>query len=292
MTTQTLTSIAIIAVLTVAVFVMAFRLFKTFYLLKEVKTRLNLETEQKEHYKKKLAASPTRQEFIEQSEMATAWRQKYDRLEENCEIIKQELYAAQNLNDVLHADNVNLESEIDRANEFITEAKGLLERQRLVIEEAHWDFDELAKFAESSDNTGTILEYLKVSRRNVFRTPAPIHLFPNFLSAESLKGEESHVDGNKSEEILMVSEEPLKEDKTIDWTVPQAFPKGYMIPLGVEVKTIDAKLIGKTTEKSEVPFCKWNYGAVTIAIGYQLAPIDPTDHPLHPDFNPSKYNDQ
>lgn len=347
MTTQTLTSIVIIAVLIVAVFVTAFRLFKTFYLLKEVKTRLNLETEQKEHYKKKLAASPTRQEFIEQSEMATSWRQKHDALEVKFNDIEK-------INNELHADNVNLESEIDRANEFITEARSIMQRQRLIIEESHWDFDELAKFAEHADKTGTISEYLKVSRRNILRTPAPIHLFPNSFSteptqgidhqikstegegilthndimkhyvdlrmkvkndktysfhegeldfsAESIKGEESHVDSTKSEEILMVPE----EDKNIDWSEPQPFPKGYKIPVGLRVvaitnggyseKTCVAGDIGTVvtispTGNAFVIFdgresCNKNG---SFMYNRELIPLDPTDHPLHPEFNPSKY---
>lgn len=346
MTTQTLTSIVIIAVLVTTVFITAFKLFKTFYLLKEVKTRLNLETEQKEHYKKKLAASPTRQEFIEQSEIATFWRQKHDALEIKFNDIEK-------INNELHADNVNLESEIDRANEMIAWMKADLQRQRLVIEESHWDFDELAKFAEHADKTGTISEYLKVSRRNVLRTPAPIHLFPNSFSteptqgidhqikskegeeilthndimkhyvdlrmkvkndktysfhegeldfsAESLKGEESHVDSTKSDEILMVPEEV----KTIDWSKPQPFPNGYEIPSNTRICLTEDHfrgqflkgIIGTTIDKNSVPDVKLDNGqkypgnsdCYMHFHSNNLAPLNPTDHPLHPDFNPSKY---
>jgi hypothetical protein len=71
----------------------------------------------------------------------------------------------------------------------------------------------------------------------------------------------------------------------IDWTVPQVFPKDYLIPIDTNVIAIDSpKMVGKTTEKSSVPFCKWSYGATSIALGFKLAPLNPTDHPLHPEF--------
>lgn len=322
MTTQTLTSIVIIAVLIVAVFVTAFRLFKTFYLLKEAKTRLNLETEQKEHYKKKLAASPTRQEFIEQSEIATSWRQKHDALEIKFNDIEK-------INNELHADNVNLESEIDRANEFITEARSIMERQRLVIEESHWDFDELAKFAEHADKTGTISEYLKVSRRNVLRTPAPIHLFPNSFSTEPTQGIDHQIKSTEGEEKLTHNglmkqfvEDRLNEleqedvimdvefeDPKIDLDNLQPFPKGYKIPVGLRVVAITnggySKLICHAGDIGTVVTISQTGNAFVLFDGrehfnkdgfcmynIELAPLDPTDHPLHPDFNPSKYNDQ
>jgi hypothetical protein len=143
MTTETLTSISIIAVLVTAVFVMAFRIFRLFHLLKEVKGRLALESVQKDQYKKKLAASPTRQEFLEQSELATGWRQNHDRL---------------------LTENKHMEAEIDRANEFITEAKSIMERQRLVIKENEWDFDELAHYANVIDKSKFLAPYLEASK--------------------------------------------------------------------------------------------------------------------------------
>jgi hypothetical protein len=61
-----------------------------------------------------------RKQFIEQSELATEWRQKHDRLEIDYAHLRDESASVQNLNNEFHAEILNLESELDRGNEMIT----------------------------------------------------------------------------------------------------------------------------------------------------------------------------
>lgn len=86
-----------------------------------------------------------------------------------------------------------------------------------------------------------------------------------------------------------------------DWSVPQAFPTTYEIPKGINVVVIaddreesntyfrSNGMKGITTQESNVPFCDWEDGKNYICMGsHHLAPVNPTDHPEHPEFNPTK----
>lgn len=69
-----------------------------------------------------------RKQFIEQSELATEWRQKHDRLEIDYVHLRDECDSVQNLNNEFHVEILNLESELDRGNEMITWMKADLEK--------------------------------------------------------------------------------------------------------------------------------------------------------------------
>jgi hypothetical protein len=85
--------------------------------------------------------------------------------------------------------------------------------------------------------------------------------------------------GNPLENVMLTFK------PAIDWTVPQAFPKDYEIPMDTNVISIeDPERVGKTTEKSTAPFLTWSNGVNSIRNGFRLAPLNPTDHPLHPEF--------
>jgi hypothetical protein len=97
--------------------------------------------------------------------------------------------------------------------------------------------------------------------------------------------------------ITIEQAEPiLKEQDGIDWSKPVAFPKGYSIPKGVRIivleddhKNIDIGERGITTNCSKLPSCSFKCGTEQYAMhSYELAPINPTDHPLHPNFKGNK----
>lgn len=84
-----------------------------------------------------------------------------------------------------------------------------------------------------------------------------------------------------------------------DWSKPVAFPNGYEIPKGVRVVKVgeDDRWVrkgsfGVTISNSSCPFVKWeneNYNLNNIdghwnQQSFKLAPLNPTDHPEHPDF--------
>lgn len=96
-------------------------------------------------------------------------------------------------------------------------------------------------------------------------------------------------------------EKPVKrsEVNAIDWSVPQAFPEGYSIPSGIKVikvgeddEWIRKGSVGTTSECGSNPFIKWENqdfdlhgsGNDWAQYSHNLAPINPTDHPNHPEF--------
>jgi hypothetical protein len=109
--------------------------------------------------------------------------------------------------------------------------------------------------------------------------------------------------------ITIEQAEPIiKEQDGIDWSKPQPFPEGYEIPEGVKVSLIEQAdypmplgLTGITQNTDSIPYIDWQGGryrskdvsALEInggkpVISNNLAPINPTDHPLHPDFKGNK----
>jgi hypothetical protein len=97
-------------------------------------------------------------------------------------------------------------------------------------------------------------------------------------------------------------EVPQEKKPETDWSkVP--FPEGYVIPKGTTVKLIHNGYlmilgsIGITQTTDEVPYIDWKNGeyrskdvsALHInggmpVISYNLSPVNPTDHPNHPEF--------
>lgn len=90
-----------------------------------------------------------------------------------------------------------------------------------------------------------------------------------------------------------------KPEPAIDWSKPVAFPEDYEIPEGVKVikvgeddEWIRKGSVGKTSECGSNPFIKWENqdfdlhgsGNDWAQYSHNLAPINPTDHPNHPEF--------
>lgn len=90
-----------------------------------------------------------------------------------------------------------------------------------------------------------------------------------------------------------------KQEPAINWSVPQAFPEGYSIPSGIKVikvgeddEWIRKGSVGTTSECGSNPFIKWENqdfdlhgsGNDWAQYSHNLAPINPTDHPNHPEF--------
>lgn len=102
---------------------------------------------------------------------------------------------------------------------------------------------------------------------------------------ELLKEVDPLINEIKIKELDTLFRDPYNKQRPIDWNVPQPFPKDYYIPMDTNVISIeDPERVGKTTEKSTVPFLTWSNGVNTVKFGYKLAPLNPTDHPLHPEF--------
>lgn len=91
--------------------------------------------------------------------------------------------------------------------------------------------------------------------------------------------------------------ERLNNQTKIDWSKPVPFPEDYQVPKGVEVVVVsedrDKKdqwyrpvgIKGVTIECDDTPDCDWEDGKKRIhMICHELAPINPTDHPNHPQF--------
>jgi hypothetical protein len=91
--------------------------------------------------------------------------------------------------------------------------------------------------------------------------------------------------------ITIEAAEPiLKEEDGIDWSKPVAFPEGYIVVTYQKVYALNHNMM-----KGEVRSWYGNLAAVELENKevktiptHQLAPIDPTDHPLHPNFKGNK----
>ena len=218
---------------------------------------LELEEEQRKQLRK---------DFIEQSEIATAWRQKHDRLAVQAEL--------------LHNDFVKMTELLKEANDAAISCepvKGIDHQLRSSEGEEILTHNDIMK------------HYVDLRMKVKNDKTYSFHEGELDFSAESLKGEESHVDSTKSEEILMIPE----EDKTIDWSKPQPFPVSYEVPKGIIVVAVvsDGQIkkgrVGRTVERSTAPIVEWegvDFISKLSFCSFELAPINPTDHPLHPEF--------
>jgi hypothetical protein len=178
-----------------------------------------------------------RKDFVEQSELTTQWRQKYDNMEALNKSKKELLDRSAASYNGLSTQLVALESELDRGNEIITWMKADLEKV----------------YKLNAHNEDTIASLLGLN--------TPVKTLPL--------------------------------EPAIDWNVPQPFPKDYVVPVGINVVAIcsDERVIkgdiGITIKESISPIVEWSrYGNKFkwAFCDYELAPINPTDHPLHPEF--------
>lgn len=294
-----------------------------------------------------------RKDFIEQSELATEWRQKHDRLKIDYTLLKDESDSVQNLNNEFHAEILNLESELDRGNEMITWMKAdlakahelnrknemaimyLLINGKFPDEKGVYRKNYLTKKGEDLP-LGQYIDSLyrsRVSNDQFNSFPKAIEDWTSDLSQKIDNAEEKlEEDFNETSESKIAEgvlkfnfpteyvgltpiNEPLHDFEkiadqatqpladAIDWNVPQAFPEWYVIPKGVDVICIKEnpwvkeESTGKTKEDSCSPYIDWNgenyhknghgHWNWSLASSY-IAPINPADHPLHPDFGKEK----
>ena len=104
-------------------------------------------------------------------------------------------------------------------------------------------------------------------------------------------------------ELTAVNMLKLEDLAARDWSVPQAFPGDYGIPKGIRVICLDGDTwvkngsIGTTTQRSQIPLIKWegydyalktNNSVELCIVNNDLAPVNPTDHPEHPQFKNKK----
>lgn len=237
-----------------------------------------------------------RKDFVEQSELATEWRQKYDRLERlNSDI--------ERINANLTDANNQMSAELDRGNEMIAWMKSDLEKAHELNTRNEKIILQLlvnGKFLDKNGNyKGTPLfqddESFDVGRYidSLYRSKVVKHDFDSKRNsvASTAKGIDHQLRSTDGEEEFE-KHTPVKTlplESAIDWNVPQPFPKNYYIPMDTNVISIEnPERVGKTTEKSTVPFLTWSNGVNSIRSGYKLAPLNPTDHPFHPEFGKLK----
>jgi hypothetical protein len=250
-----------------------------------------------------------RKQFIEQSELATSWRQKHDRLERlNSDI--------ERINTNLTDANNQMSYELDRGNEMITWMKADLEKARTLLFANENSIMKLLAEGKFPDEKGVYRKnYLSKKGENF-----PLGKYINSLYQSKvakdilnvkdetfclLRNNEKINNARLSnplhdfEKIADQSTQPLAD--AIDWNVPQAFPIGYEVPLGIRVMALEDRptgiragwkgitVNGLLTTPSIYPFVKWdiedfNNGHACALQSCHLAPINPTDHPLHPEF--------
>lgn len=101
-------------------------------------------------------------------------------------------------------------------------------------------------------------------------------------------------------EIVNQDEQPIilkPKNKMKDVSEYKAFPNNYEIPKGTKVVVVKEHLNkddygyrpiglkGVTTDAHTIPYCDWEDGKKDICMdGTELAPLNPKDHPEHPDF--------
>jgi hypothetical protein len=126
--------------------------------------------------------------------------------------------------------------------------------------------------------------------------------------AESVIKDLEDVNGQLLAMVQGEDEQPEVKPTTepaIDWTKPVAFPNWYEVPEGTRVVAIKNRPTGikelwsGIIEKTEYdvspmfPFVRWhlkgfNNGFPCAIEKHCLAPLDPADHPLHPEFKGNK----
>lgn len=211
-----------------------------------------------------------RKDFVEQSEIATAWRQKHDRLAVQAEL--------------LHNDFVKMTELLKEANEAA------------ILCEPVKGIDHQLRSSEGDEELG----------RTLVSHDMLVHFFQDnkFDIPERGPAETNH-DNAVLEHIQEIITE---QEDGIDWSKPQPFPKDYRIPKGTECVNLTEGVYGSfivpeltkvaTIESSFNPFVKrldgkhrqnkvsvnYNDFADKCFNGIDLAPINPTDHPLHPEF--------
>jgi uncharacterized protein YoxC len=99
--------------------------------------------------------------------------------------------------------------------------------------------------------------------------------------------------GATTDKLIKKHEDSAIENLSIrDWSMPQAFPKGYIIKKeteavrvggqGSHVKRGTAGLI--IPDGSDFPFFRFREADNLFCFIHSLAPVNPTDHPQHPEF--------
>ena len=130
-------------------------------------------------------------------------------------------------------------------------------------------------------------EGLHSGKKKEFMPPQPVkHL--REVNAELLERPDNSEPGEQAQ--------PAELPDVIDWSKPVAFPRGYIVPKGIRIvcledadERIKIGTKGVTTQSSDLPYCDFdnsteNYGMCA----HELAPLNPADHPWHPEFKGNK----
>lgn len=220
-----------------------------------------------------------RKDFIEQSEIAVEWRQKHDKLKESFDSQKDYMKRTAASWNKLSNEVAQLEAELDRGNEMISWLKGDLEMAFNLLREA---FKLLKEDCDAAQEVK--IQELDHLFKNPFREKKPkgwnLKVYPRDEKGRAMKP-------MPKEGIMEVE----FEESSIDWSKPQPFPKDYVVPAGIDVIRVDKNELSDNNDSQKkgrienVVICESESdNTIVLHNSSDLAPINPTDHPLHPDF--------
>lgn len=291
--------------------------------LAEAKTEITTCQAERENYKGLWEqgverAKEARKEFVEQSELNVQLRKERDRFLENFNDQFDKRAAFQ-------SECLRLESEIRFGNETIEWLKSDLDRALGVIKEQEeiiialhtrkprgWN-GAVAKrnpdgtFAKKEPQfVGRVQRPVKhlrevneeLAKDAVVKKTRSIGISTTVLNASIEAGaftpnekEQEKLESTQGGSVGLPAEQPAVRD----WNVPQPFPLDYVVPKGTRIVVVQdaVGLIkpgteGVAIESNLILYCDFDNDLKRVSMyNYELAPIDPRQHPEHPEFKPA-----
>lgn len=194
----------------------------------------------------------------------------------------------------------NLEYDFKSAKDSLASYVSLHENSQKIIELSK---AEITKLEERINRQSDIIKELEQDKENLINciSRTGIRDVKGVVRKCNLGEIQSVISGNhpilnkveKKRKVKLIQPKPTR-----DWNVPQAFPIDYIVPNRTEVKCIkqnnyvEVGSKGFAIETSNMPYVKWDDSTVYhinedtwSLLNDELAPINPLDHPEHPQFN-------
>ena len=198
-----------------------------------------------------------------------------------------------------------LRQERDKTYEFALDLRAYLDRSLAIINEQNEQIRQLTpvemrkysvrgkdgRFVKAMPTPKAVVQLRDV----VKKTRAIGHSTILKSSIEASPTEGTRPDNSEPGEQAQPADMPPVRD----WTKPQAFPEGYVVPEGIKVVKIGMDdgwvkkgSIGTTKESDDTPNVKWENSDYDLhgnkhdwsQPNIYLAPLDPRQHPEHPEF--------
>ena len=219
-------------------------------------------------------------------------------------------------------DNDNLNTQIEGLNELsklkqaeITKLEERINRQSDIIKELEQDKENLINCISRTGirdvkgivrkcNLGEIQSV--ISGNHPILKPKPFKKYRSKKPASDfIQSKNYKVDVNVLEQPIIMANSPTADGgveskqveppkPTRDWSVPQAFPEDYIVPVGTEIIAVSdssSRPLNATGIKGVIdysidciPSCVFGKEQKRMK-AMELAPINPLDHPEHPQFN-------